>query len=198
MNTTDREESLTLGILETIEGRKDLTQRHLADQLGIALGLANSYLKRCIRKGLVKVQQVPANRYLYYLTPQGFAEKSRLTAAYLSRSFTLYRRASADYAALFHECAAQGCRRVAFCGRSELAEIAQLRARECGVQVLGVENVGPGGEVPGAAGADALVLTALGDAAETFNRLRAAGHRVLVPAFLRFVENAPPATAGGE
>jgi hypothetical protein len=52
--------------------------------------------------------------------------------------------------------------------------------------------------VPGAAGADALVLTALADAAETFNRLRAAGHRVLVPAFLRFVENAPPATAGGE
>ena len=46
MNTRKREESLTLEILEAIEQRDDLTQRHLADQMGVALGLANSYLKR--------------------------------------------------------------------------------------------------------------------------------------------------------
>jgi len=191
MNTTDREDSLTLGILETIEGRKDLTQRHLADQLDIALGLANSYLKRCIRKGLVKVQQVPANRYLYYLTPQGFAEKSRLTAAYLSKSFTLYRRASADYADLLSGCAAEGHKRVVLCGRSELAEIAALRARECGIQVAGIEDVAADGRVPGANEADALILTALGDAAEVYQRLQRSmpAARVRVPAFLRFVEN---------
>ena len=44
-------------------------------------------------KGLVKMSQVPLNRYAYYLTPQGFAEKSRLTAEYLSVSFNFFRRA---------------------------------------------------------------------------------------------------------
>ena len=60
-----------------------MTQRHLADRLGVALGLANSYLRRCARKGLIKITQAPDNRYLYYLTPQGFTEKTRLTARYL-------------------------------------------------------------------------------------------------------------------
>lgn len=65
----DREEALTLAILQAIEARSDMTQRHLADGMGVAIGLANSYLKRCVRKGLVKITQAPANRYLYYLTP---------------------------------------------------------------------------------------------------------------------------------
>ena len=91
MNNREREESLTLEILAAIEARSDVTQRHLARTMGIALGLTNSYLKRCVRKGLVKIHQAPANRYLYYLTPKGFAEKSRLTARYLSVSFAFYR-----------------------------------------------------------------------------------------------------------
>lgn len=75
MNTRQRKESLTLEILEAIEKRDNVTQRHLADSLGVALGLANSYMKRCVRKGLIKVHQAPANRFLYYLTPKGFVEK---------------------------------------------------------------------------------------------------------------------------
>jgi hypothetical protein len=49
MNNRQREESVTLEILEAIEARSDVTQRHLARSTGIALGLANSYLKRCVR-----------------------------------------------------------------------------------------------------------------------------------------------------
>ena len=71
---------IVLGLLTSIERDSAVTQRKLAGDLGIALGLANAYLRRCVRKGLVKVSQVPLNRYAYYLTPQGFAEKSRLTA----------------------------------------------------------------------------------------------------------------------
>ena len=98
MNNQDhKEDAVTLEILEFIEGQSHVTQRHLADRLGVALGLANSYLKRCIRKGLIKVQQAPANRYLYYLTPKGFAEKSRLTARYLRASFDFYRQAGNSF-----------------------------------------------------------------------------------------------------
>ena len=81
---------VTLGILEAVERGHEISQRSMALELNIALGLVNAYLKRCIKKGLVKVQQVPKGRFAYYLTPQGFAEKSRLTASYLSFSFDFF------------------------------------------------------------------------------------------------------------
>ena len=104
MNGKHKDDALTLEILEAIDEQSDVTQRHLARRTGVALGLANSYLKRCVRKGLVKIQQAPANRYLYYLTPKGFAEKSRLTAEYLSASLTFYRRAGDSCNRAFAHC----------------------------------------------------------------------------------------------
>ncbi len=105
--------------------------------MGVALGLANSYLKRCIRKGFIKITEAPANRYLYYLTPKGFAEKSRLTAKYLAYSLTFYRKAGDSCRRAFTRCEAQGWRRVLLCGCSDLADIAALRAQEMDVEVVG-------------------------------------------------------------
>ncbi len=135
MNTKDKEDSITLEILETIEGKSDVTQRHLAQRMGVALGLANSYLKRCVRKGLVKIQQAPANRYLYYLTRKGFAEKSRLTGQYLSYSFKFYRRAGDSCAGALVRCKRNGWRWITLCGASDLAEIASLRALEHDIEI---------------------------------------------------------------
>jgi len=139
VNSEDKEDALTLEILETIENDSAVTQRHLATNMGVALGLANSYLRRCARKGLIKVHQAPANRYLYYLTPKGFAEKSRLTAKYLSSSFEFYRRAGDACRTVFNRCRERGWRRVVLCGYSELTEIALLRAQEePDIEVIGI------------------------------------------------------------
>jgi len=138
VNNREREESLTLEILETIEARSDVTQRHLARSTGIALGLTNSYLKRCVRKGLIKIHQAPANRYLYYLTPKGLAEKSRLTARYLSVSFAFYRKAGDSCRDAYQRCEKHGWNRVALCGVSDLAEIASLRAHEHDIEIAGI------------------------------------------------------------
>ena len=86
-------------------------------------------------RGLIKVSQVPLNRYAYYLTPQGFAEKGRLTAEYLSVSFNFFRRARGDCVALLQQCSERGWRRVALYGAGELAEIAVLSAGEAGIEV---------------------------------------------------------------
>ena len=56
----DDEAEITLGLLNAVEENSAHTQRSMASELGIALGLANAYLKRCARKGLIKVQQIPA------------------------------------------------------------------------------------------------------------------------------------------
>lgn len=134
----EREEKLTLDLLNAIDKQSDLSQRHLARQMGVALGLANSYLKRCARKGLVKVSEAPANRYLYYLTPKGFAEKARLTGRYLANSLTFYRKAGDSCSRAYRYCNNQGKNRVLLYGISDLAEIAMIRALEESLEVIGV------------------------------------------------------------
>ena len=138
MNSKEKEDTVTLEILQTIEKKEDFTQRHLANRLDVALGLANSYLKRCVNKGLIKIQQAPANRYLYYLTPKGLSEKSRLTAQYLLTSFDFYRSAANSLTDIFKECEKNNSKNIIFCGISELAEIASVRAHEFDVEILGV------------------------------------------------------------
>src|ERR1700691_5714232 len=125
-----------LGMLAAVERDSHVTQRHLARELGIALGLANAYLKRCATKGYIKVRQVPLNRYAYYLTPRGFAEKSRLTAEYLTVSFDFFRRARRDAVVLLASCRARGWTRAAVWSAGELAEVMVLSAAEAEVEVL--------------------------------------------------------------
>lgn len=139
MNTIpDPDDARTLEILDTVQRNEQMSQRHLSRQLGVALGLANSYLKRCVRKGWVKVQQAPANRYLYYLTPKGFAEKSRLTAEYLSTSLSFYREAGNSCSRLLDQCERNHWQRLLLCGVSDLAEIATLRAMGRDLMIVGI------------------------------------------------------------
>lgn len=129
---------IMLGLLDAVEQDRAHSQRHLASELGIALGLVNAYVKRCIKEGLVKVRQAPARRYAYCLTPLGFAEKSRLTLEYLSYSFEFFRQAKTDCSKLFRFAKAQGVHSVLLIGQSDLAEIAALCAMEQGIIIVGL------------------------------------------------------------
>ena len=117
-----------LGLLTSLEVDGTRSQRRIAAELGIALGLVNAYLKRAIKKGFVKVGQAPTRRYAYYLTPQGFSEKSRLTVQFLTSSFSLFRRAKDEYGIIFDRAQALGFRRIVLAGQSDLCEIALLCA----------------------------------------------------------------------
>lgn len=129
-------DEITLGVLAAIEADGKISQRALSRELGVALGLANAYLKRCVRKGYVKIQQVPRRRYGYYLTPQGFTEKTRLTGEYLASSLTFFRRARTQMDEIMAHCATRGLGRIALVGASELAEIATLTAHDHDVTLV--------------------------------------------------------------
>lgn len=128
----------TLGLLHAIENDKDLTQRSLAVRIGVALGLTNTLLRRCLHKGWIKVSQAPARRYAYYLTPKGFREKSRLTAEYISVSLDFFRAARSEYADLLEHCRKRGWRRIILMGAGELTEIASLAVQERGLDVIAI------------------------------------------------------------
>jgi len=129
---------IMLGLLESVERGGEQSQRRLATELGVALGLVNAYLKRCVNKGLIKVRDAPTRRYVYYLTPSGFAEKSRLTVEYMSYSFSLFRQAKKDCSAVLAAARARGILRVAILGASDVAEIAIICALDLGITIVAV------------------------------------------------------------
>lgn len=122
------EQKVMVHLLSEIERNPSFTQRGLAGELNIALGLMNQYLKRCITKGWIRASQISPRRISYFLTPEGFREKSHMVKDYLARSMTFFRDARAQCEAAFEFCKAQGWSKVALIGEGDLADIAKLVA----------------------------------------------------------------------
>jgi hypothetical protein len=138
LGRNSEDKRIVLGLLESIERNSVQSQRRLAAELGVALGLVNVYLGRCIKKGLLKIGTAPARRYAYYITPQGFAEKARLTLDYLSYSFGLFRVAKADCSAVLEVARFRNFDCIVLAGVSDLAEVAAICARESGIRILAI------------------------------------------------------------
>jgi EPS-associated MarR family transcriptional regulator len=86
-----------LQVLRAVESRPGLTQRELANELGVSLGKAHYCMKALIEKGFVKMGNFSHNQkkldYAYLLTPSGIKNKAVLTTHFLERK-------AAEYAAL--------------------------------------------------------------------------------------------------
>ena len=132
------EEHIVRCLLTAIEDDAQVSQRRLSGDIGIAVGSVNWYLKRCLSKGLIKLQDAPVKRYLYYLTPKGFEEKSKLTAEFLQRSFELYRQGRRECDEFFASCQSARKEKIFLAGDSDLAEIACLSALNATANVRGV------------------------------------------------------------
>ena len=140
-NREQTEQKMLVQLLSEIERNPSSTQRGLASELGIALGLMNHYLKRCITKGWVRVSHVSPRRITYFLTPEGFREKSQMVTGYLSRSLEFFRDARQQCESLFEHSKAQGWKSVALIGAGDLADIAKLVAQGTGLQVTVVTDI---------------------------------------------------------
>lgn len=87
-------EETHLRVLRLLEAKPEISQRELAEVLGVSLGKANYCLKALLEKGLIKVRNFRNSRnkaaYAYYLTPEGIRRKAGLTAGFLKRKITEY------------------------------------------------------------------------------------------------------------
>lgn len=138
-----------LTVLDAVERDRHITQRTLSAKLGIALGLTNIYIKRLIRKGYIKCVSVPPNRWAYYITPQGLAEKSRLTYDYMNYSLRLYREVRQHLSEVLRPCHEDGVERIAVFGTGEAAELAYLSLKEQGLEPVAIFAAQGGGRFLG-------------------------------------------------
>jgi EPS-associated MarR family transcriptional regulator len=91
-----RQESLDFELLYLLENEPGLTQREIAERLGISLGRANYCLKALLEKGALKLSNFRASSnklgYVYVLTPPGIAARASMTARFLQRKLAEYER----------------------------------------------------------------------------------------------------------
>ncbi|MEY1661641.1 MarR family EPS-associated transcriptional regulator [Isoalcanivorax beigongshangi] len=89
-------------ILSLLQQNPELTQRELAQALGVSLGKANYCLRALLDKGWLKAENFRRSdnktAYLYVLTPKGISARARLAVNFLKRK-------EAEYEALVEEIA---------------------------------------------------------------------------------------------
>ena len=186
----ERQHERDLAILTAIDEGEPLTQRALAQRLGVALGLANLYLKRLAKKGLIKIVEFPRKpaakkRLQYLLTPTGMAEKTRLTYEHVTYSLDLYRRARQALRDSLSQLPERGAKRIALYGTGEAAEVAYLTLRELSLEPIGVFAKAAAGQFLGYpvrpvddlpdADADAVILATFDAPEPALAELAAAG-----------------------
>ena len=87
-------------VLRLLQDNPDMTQREIAQSLGLSTSGLNYCLKALIDKGWVKVHNFSQSKnkfgYIYVLTPQGMAEKLFLTNRFLKRKMSEYEALKAE------------------------------------------------------------------------------------------------------
>jgi hypothetical protein len=106
------QEDTTFRVMRLLEENPDLTQRELAERLGVSVGGLNYCLKALIEEGWVKMQNFAQAKnkfgYVYLLTPAGVAEKAALTGKFLKRKMAEYEALRAEIDALGGQLAPKG------------------------------------------------------------------------------------------
>ncbi len=101
---TQTQEDTYFRVLRALNENPDLTQRELAQKLGVSVGSLNYCLKALIEKGWVKMQNFSQSKnkfgYVYILTPRGMAEKAALTGNFLKRKLVEYEALKAEIESL--------------------------------------------------------------------------------------------------
>ena len=138
MTQIDKNELLELEILKHVETTPRLNNRMAAAKLGCSVKLAHALLSKMVDRGLLHVKKLHSRRWDYFLTPQGIAQKGRLTLEFLDFSLHFYQKSRRESSALCRWIAESGKKKVAFLGAGDLAEIVYLGVKEWGLELVDI------------------------------------------------------------
>lgn len=132
------EDLKNLQLLEEISKDSNASQRKLSRCLGVALGVTNACLKKMARKGYIKIKGINHKRISYYLTPEGFTEKTRLTYEFLEYTVNHYIRLKKNISSKLAVFSDGGVKRVVYYGAGEVMEIACVTLEGTELELLGI------------------------------------------------------------
>ncbi len=116
-----------LNFFKVIENAEEKTQKKISSEISTSIGFANALIKKFLKKGIIKVKQAPYKRFIYYLTPDGFANKIKLVKEYIDESLNFFRKIRKEFNEVIVKDNASG---FYLYGAGEICEIAILSLQE--------------------------------------------------------------------
>jgi len=110
-------------ILDLIEKNKDITQRVIADQIGVAVSMINAYIEKFENKGLIKKKKHSTKTVEYFVTKKGLERKKVLNISYLNASLKVYKSAKENIVEFLDQIIKNGFKKILLYGAGEVAEI---------------------------------------------------------------------------
>jgi len=132
------QEMRELNLLQELEKNPIVSQRELSHRFGIALGVTNACLKRMARRGWIRIVGLNHHRIGYYLTPKGFAEKTRLVLHLFNWTVQHYSTLKEIIGERLLEMQNEGIERVVFYGVSDEMEVAYVSLQGVNLQLIGI------------------------------------------------------------
>lgn len=123
-------------MLSEVDRNPEVSQRDLSHRIGIALGLTNLLIRNLAQKGYIRATQAGWKRWLYNLTPEGFARKVHLTTGYIHRVMDHYHQVRQTLREQLDPLVLNEESRVAIYGTGEFAELVYLGLREVGIEEI--------------------------------------------------------------
>ena len=106
MNANDDHE-IRYRIFKLLGDDPNLTQRQMAEKMGISLGKFNYCLNELVKKGFVKINRFKSSQnkaaYMYILTPHGLEEKTKITVNFLKRKIQEFDEIKRQIEEIAHE-----------------------------------------------------------------------------------------------
>ena len=131
-------------LLQALASREYPSQRKIAQDLGVALGLTNSLLKRLVSQGYVQVSHARPRHFRYLVTSEGqraLADMSRVSLQNTVRLYTDTRdriRWRLDHLVAMQQARRPGPTGVVFYGAGDVAEITYVSLQSTSIYLTGV------------------------------------------------------------
>ena len=132
------QEMRELNLLQELEKNPIISQRELSNKFGIALGVTNACLKRMVRRGWIRIMGFNHRKIGYYLTPKGFAEKTKLTLHLISWTVQHYSALKEIIGRKFLEMQNSGVEHIVFYGVSDEMEVAYITLQGVNLKLVGI------------------------------------------------------------
>jgi len=127
-----------LTLLQELEKNPIVSQRELSNKFGIALGVTNACLRRMARRGWIQITGLNHRKIGYFLTPKGFAEKTKLTLHLISWTMQHYLTLKNIIGEKLLEMQNKGAERIVFYGVSDEMEIAYVTLQGLNLKLIGI------------------------------------------------------------
>lgn len=121
-------------VIREISNNSKPTQRHIANKVGISLGLTNLIIKRLVKKGYIKIQEAPPRTIIYSLTLKGLTEKTKKSYQFTLRTIDLIRDIKEHILDIIKKEYEQGARDFVISGSGELATLTEIALRDSHIE----------------------------------------------------------------